>query len=253
MGVIGFFVGAAYAAGAAAFGWYTWRRGSLSAGGAVTAMLLGLLVTLTAGVTWLLPLFVFFLSSSLLGKLLPVTTVAGDAKDKQPRDVVQVLCNGGVYGLVALLDLDPTLLLVTLAVATADTWASEIGKYFRRPTFDVLRLRRVPPGLSGGVSTVGNAGGAAGALLLGSLGFLLIDGYSVTDYLAVSTLGFLGMLLDSVLGAGLQARYRDPATGVLSDVLPPGGRLVSGYWWVSNDLVNLAAIGLTTALGYLIA
>lgn len=205
-------------------------------------------MTLTAGAVWLLPLFLFFLSSSLIGRLMPAAVPTSDAKDRQPRDVVQVLCNGGIYGLVAVLDLDPTLLLITMAVATADTWASEIGKYFRQPTVDILRLRRVPPGLSGGVSTAGNLGGAAGAILMGGAGFLLLPAFSLGDFAGVCVFGFLGMLLDSLLGAGLQARYRDPSTGVLSDVRPVGGKLASGYRFITNDAVNLLAIALTIGI-----
>lgn len=241
-----------FVVGAAAFGWWTWRRGSLSVGGAIAAVGLGILVTLTAGVEWMLPLFLFFLSSSLIGKLLPASTPGSDAKDKQPRDVVQVLCNGGIYGLLALTDLDPTLLLITMAVATADTWASEIGKYFRQSTVDILRLRRVPPGLSGGISTAGNLGGAAGAILIGGAGFLLLPTFTPGDFVSVIAFGFLGMLLDSLLGAGLQARYRDPSTGVLSDVRPVGGELASGYRFITNDAVNLLAIGLTVAIALLL-
>ncbi len=234
-----------------AFAVVTVRRKSLSVGGAAAAGILGAVVLVTAGVFWLLPLFTFFLSSALIGRILPVEPDAGDAKDKQPRDAVQVLCNGGLYGLLVATGAPPILLLVTMAVATSDTWASEIGKHFRQPTVDILRREAVPPGLSGGVSTAGTLGGAAGAVLLGILGFLLLPGFGLPDFLVVAGFGFLGMLLDSVLGAGFQARYRDEATGGLSDTESPGCLLVSGYRWMTNDLVNLLTIAIATGLAAL--
>ncbi|MCP9236103.1 DUF92 domain-containing protein [Lewinella sp. JB7] len=236
-----------FGVGAVAFGLTTWRRGSLTAGGAVTAVVIGTVVTAMAGVPWLLPLFVFFLSSSVLGRMLPAGTDAGDHKDKQPRDAVQVLCNGGVYAVLAGVGADPELLLVSLAVATSDTWASEIGKYVRQPTYDVLRLRRVPPGLSGGVSLAGTVGGAAGAAVIGMLAFLVGPADISGTVVYVAIWGFIGMLVDSLLGSALQARYAD-VDGVLSDVARPGGRLVGGLHWMTNDLVNLIAIAVTVAL-----
>ena len=144
---------------AAAFYYLSVTRRSLTAPAALSAIGLGAIVIATHGPSWLLPLFTFFGSSTLISRRLPNEADAGDRKDKQPRDVVQVLCNGGVYGLVALLGLPPILLLVSMAVATSDTWASETGKYFRQPTYDVLRWRRVPSGLSGGISWSGTGGG----------------------------------------------------------------------------------------------
>lgn len=252
MGMVDIFGCLLFAIVAAGFGWWTWWRGSLSARGAVAAVLLAAVVTVSAGVRWLVPLFVFFASSSLVTKFLPSPTLAGDEKDQKPRDAVQVACNGGVYGFIALLGSDPALLLICMAVATSDTLASEVGKHYRQPTFDIVRWRRVPPGLSGGVSRSGNLGGAAGAIIVAGTGFLLLTEYGLAGFLTVTTFGILGMLTDSVLGAVIQARYRDAGSGILSDRDTGRSRLVSGRRWVTNDLVNLLAIGLMVGLGYLV-
>ncbi len=231
-----------------AFAVVTVRRKSLSVGGAVAAGVLGAVVLVTLGPLWLVPLFAFFLSSSVIGWVWPVGRDAGDVKDKLPRDAVQVLCNGGLYGVLAATGAPQVLLLVIMAVATSDTWASEIGKHFRRITYDILRRDVVPPGLSGGISASGTLGGAAGAVVIGMLGFFLLPDFGVGGFLLVTGFGFLGMLLDSVLGAAAQARYRNPRTGVLSDTPQAGGELVSGYRWMTNDLVNLLTIALATGL-----
>ena len=237
---------------AVAFVYLSVTRKRLTTPAALTAVSLGAIVIATYGTLWLLPLFTFFFSSALISSLLPVGTDAGDSKDKQARDVIQVLCNGGVYGLVALLGLPPTLLLVSMAVATSDTWASEIGKYFRQPTYDILRWRRVPPGLSGGISWIGTGGGAAGAALIATLGVLLLPSFSAIDCITVTSFGFLGMLVDSVLGAALQARYDNGPAAGLSDTPLPHGHLAHGLPWMTNDLVNLLSITLVTLLAYLV-
>lgn len=238
-----------FAVAALAFAAWTVRAGKLTLTGAAAAVVLAATVTFSAGPEWLLPLFVFFLSSVAIGRLLPVRFDAGDEKDLRPRDAVQVLCNGGIYGVLSFLDVSPTLLLVPLAVATADTWASEVGKYFRRPTYDILRLGRVPPGLSGGVSGAGTLAGAVGATLLAGCGIWLAPVFSVTDWLTASGWGFAGMVVDSVLGSALQARYRTPR-GTLGDRGGAGHHRVSGLAWMSNDLVNFFSILLTVVLAY---
>ena len=237
---------------AAAFCYLTVSRRSLTAPATLTAVGLGAIVIAAHGTPWLLPLFTFFGSSTLIARLLPVEADAGDSKDRQPRDVIQVLCNGGVYGLVALLGLPPILLLISMAVATSDTWASEIGKYFRQPTYDVLHWRRVPPGLSGGISWSGTGGGAAGAALIAVLGFLLLPFFSAIDYIVVTGFGFLGMLVDSILGAAIQARYDNGAAAGLSDTPLPHGHLTHGLPWMSNDVVNLLSVALVTLLAYIV-
>lgn len=229
----------------------TVRRGSLTLAGAVAAAGLGITVVLVSGARWLLPLFAFFLGSVLLERLLPSSAEATDRKDKQPRDAVQVLCNGGVYVLVLCLPLPKELALVAMAVATSDTWASQVGKYFRQPTFDILRWRPVPVGLSGGVSPAGHLGGAAGAGLIGVLGGVLLPTYAFLPFLYITGFGFVGMLVDSLLGAGLQARYRELPTGRLTDRSGPGNQLVSGLPYITNDVVNLLSILLTVTLAYL--
>ena len=54
--------------------------------------------------------------------------------------------------------------------------------------------------------------------------------------------GFLGMRLDSVLGSLFQAKYRDLITGALSDAPGKGKERVTGFGWMTNDLVNFLAI-----------
>lgn len=231
------------------------RLGLLTDTGAVLAGVIGIGVIVTVGAVWLLPLLIFFVSSTLLGRLLPSRRLGADRKAGRARDVVQVFCNGGIYLSIALFSSwlpDWRLaLLVAAAVATADTWASTIGQYFGWRTYDYTRLRWVPPGVSGGISGPGTLGGVAGGALIAALGFGLIAEFTWADWLQVASWAVFGLFLDSSLGSAYQIRYFDEAAEQLTDREPEFGYPVSGLPWVTNDGVNLAAIGLTVGLFFL--
>jgi len=228
---------------------------SLTGGGIIAALLLAVVVSVgSRSMIWLLPLFVFFGSSLLIGKLFPAKTAASDAKHQQPRDATQVLANGAVYGFYAAfmwpeagliygtIPQTEAWLLIIMAIATADTWSSEIGQHFKQPTYDLLRWRKVPPGLSGGVSVAGTVAGLVGSALLVGCCFWLIPHVNLELCLKIILAGFIGMLLDSLLGSMLQAKYRDSTTSRLSDTPSEHGELVRGFSWMTNDLVNFLAI-----------
>ena len=144
-------------------------------------------------------------------------------------------------------------MIMSMAVATADTWSSEIGTAVRGRTWDVLRCIRVPSGLSGGVSLIGTIGGALGASLLFATSWIILrvpaqwPGFA-TGMFSCTSIGTLGMLLDSVLGASWQGRYR-AVDGTLAD---EGVEPVSGSRWMTNNLVNLVSNAVTTGAGVLL-
>jgi uncharacterized protein (TIGR00297 family) len=237
---------------------FTVNRGWLTLGGAMAAVLLGCSVVLQQGAWWLLPLLLFFASSTALGKLRQRSVATSDAKHGRPRDAEQVFSNGGIYLLAAALlsGRDAQLAMaVSMAIATADTWASEIGMAVRGRTYDIIGFRPVPAGLSGGISVQGTLGGAVGAALLAVLGGLLmvhdLDVGSLPLMAALAAWGMAGMLADSLLGGMLQARYRG-AQGHLQDQATGDGRPAKGLAWMTNDRVNLLSNALITGLAVLL-
>jgi uncharacterized protein (TIGR00297 family) len=240
------------AAIAVPFAWAAVRRGWLSLGGAVTAAALGCCVVWAQGPAWLLPLLLFFATSTLLGRWSRRSRAVSDAKHGRPRDAAQVMSNGGIYLLAALLlpaSSAHWAMAVGMAVAIADTWASEIGLAFQGPTLDLRTGRVVAPGLSGGISLAGTAGALAGALLMGFAAALLLEASAATGLL-IAGWGIAGMLVDSLLGAWLQVRYRT-ANGRWQDRPVPGATGQRGLAWVTNDRVNLLSILLTVVLALL--
>ena len=103
-----------------------------------------------------------------------------------------------------------------LAASTADTWASEVGMYSRKPPVNIVTREPMQRGLSGGVSPLGLAATTVGAVSSAFLAMLLFHafGFAVptgpTAFLFVIACGIVGSLVDSLLGVLLQAKYRAP-------------------------------------------
>jgi uncharacterized protein (TIGR00297 family) len=245
-----------------AIGYLAMRRGSLDASGWLGAVITGTLTFGFGGWPWGLTLITFFVSSSALSRYkeqLKERRAAEKFAKSGRRDLAQTLANGGVGALLALLyglaGQPPALLalfLGVMATVTADTWATELGVLSPHPPRLVTTGRRVAPGTSGGISLVGSAAAAAGGLLIG-LAMLLFSalearfsgqvGYSgLWMPLAGLLGGSLGSLADSLLGATVQAIYQradGSETERTRDRDGKPNRLVRGWRWLDNDLVNL--------------
>jgi uncharacterized protein (TIGR00297 family) len=229
----------------------------LTRGGGLAAWTVGTATLWGTGWNGGAVLAAFFVSSSLLSRSIEAPSVL-DPKGNC-RDASQVYANGGVAALASLIGIrQPALALwlvtATLAAAAADTWASAIGGLSRRPTRLLLVGRPVEPGASGGMTPVGTIAAAAGALVVSGTGTL---GGVPLGLLAAGTLiGFLGMLLDSALGAVLQGRFRCPRCDLPSEwrVHRCGTSTIrmGGLPWLSNDGVNLAATAASGALAALL-
>jgi uncharacterized protein (TIGR00297 family) len=161
----------------------------------------------------LLLMLAFFVSSSLLSK-------------KTTRNHRQVLANGGIAALAALAG-NWTAFAGALSAATADTWASEIGRHSRTAPRLITNGSLVPAGTDGGMTLLGTTGGIVGAGLIAALSYA----FGQRGALAIAAAGVVGMLVDSVLGATVQGKVR----------------------WMDNDAVNLAATLSGAACAALIA
>jgi uncharacterized protein (TIGR00297 family) len=216
----------------------------LDASGALAATVLGSVILLTGGWKLTLPVIIFFITGSLFSRLKG-KSVATDVKSNKPRDYVQVLCNGGL-GMVCLLlflargnAIFISTYFLSIAVSTADTWSSEIGMRFGGKVVDILTWKSLEKGISGGISVLGTLAGFVGALSIGLLYYWLFN-RSNNSLLIITTGGFAGMLLDSIIGSRFQARYRLD-NGTLVEFIPgsAGAKPEKGLAWMTNDLVNL--------------
>lgn len=133
----------------------------------------------------------------------------------------------GVYGS----DLFAFAFLGSVATATGDTLASEIGETARSTPRMITNLQPVQPGVDGGVTLLGEAASIFGSIFTGLLA--LATGMAGLSGLAVALLGgFLGTNFDSLLGATLQSRGYLSNNGVnLFATL--FGALVGGALWAA--------------------
>ena len=247
-----------------------WWRGSVTGGGAAAGVVVGSVIFGFGGPLFWVVLMCFFISSTALSRAggerkAPLARIH---EKGNRRDAVQVLANGGVGAVCALvfgITRQPAWALgfaVSLASSNADTWASEIGELSRRDPVSVLGFRRVPRGVSGGVSPLGTGMAVAGAVFV-ALVFALQNLYAPTvagTFPRVAGLvaagGFLGALLDSLLGATVQAQYRSRSTELTEQAASEDGQphqLVRGLAFVNNDVVNALSCALVTAAAVLIA
>lgn len=229
-------------------------RGSLSSSGAIGALVVGTLIFGFGGWEWGILLGVFFVSSSLLSHFREEDKrIAAEKFDKgHRRDIGQVLANGGLGSVIAVLSyLAPwagwfPVFVGVIATVTADTWATELGTLARRPPRLITTGLQVDVGSSGGVSPMGTTASAIGGLIVGLLAGLLIPGISTTGAALMGTLGGLsGSVIDSLLGATVQQIYYcdhcQKETERRMHKCGHNTRPLRGWSWLNNDLVNLLA------------
>jgi uncharacterized protein (TIGR00297 family) len=238
-----------------------YRRGSLAPSGALGAMLVGTLIFGLGGWVWGLTLITFFVSSSALSHYQETTKerLAEKFAKGHRRDLGQTLANGGAGALLAVAFAvwdAPALFaayLGAMATVNADTWATELGVLNPAPPRLITNGQVVEVGTSGGVSRLGTLASAAGALIIGlaALIFSLIgqlfnaggDPWRYAWAVPVALVGgLLGSLVDSLLGATVQAIYYCPrcAKETEKSVHGCGTRTQQqrGWRWLNNDMVN---------------
>lgn len=247
-----------------------YRRRSLSRSGVAGAMASGTLITGMGGWSWGLALIYFFVSSSLLSHFREreKAVAAADKFSKgSQRDIVQAAANGGLGSLCALAyGLSTTArarrwlqaaFIGALATANADTWATELGILSASQPRLITSWRRVPPGTSGGVTLLGGAASALGALTLGLFFWIAQGCRKRCAGLPVISLcsGMAGSLFDSLLGATMQAMYYCPSCQAETERrvhrCGTATMRLRGITWMNNDTVNFlaTACGAAVAVG----
>jgi uncharacterized protein (TIGR00297 family) len=237
------------------------RVRALAPSGAVAATVVGA-ICVAAGWEWATVLLAFFATSTALSRLRAERKAAllGALVAKGgERDAVQVLANGGPFALAALgmlVQPSPTWLVAgaaAIAAATADTWATEIGTLAARRPRTILGWREVPAGTSGAVSALGLLAALAGSGFIAAAVLLL--GWPSAAALGALVGGIAGSTVDSLLGAGLQARrWCDacdrPTERTEHDCGAPT-RVIGGLRWLDNDGVNLVSGLMGATIGWL--
>ena len=230
--------------------WFVRSRNWLDQTGSLAALWIAAILWMSGGWKALSAPVFLLVVGSITGKLIR----PNHASEK--RSAQQVFSNGlfGVvlYMLYGLTGQFHWLLLAwgSFAISVCDTISSEVGVAVGGRTYNAVTLRSMQPGLSGGISLAGTAGGLA-ALLLLVLFLGVILPVSPIQLLWVLSTGLIGMLVDSILGSKWQALWRQGEAWSEVSSSSPQEVLVKGLPWLDNHWVNFLSNGITMACSYL--
>lgn len=196
-------------------GLITYKRKALDLLGSIFMIVMGVIIIFAAGVNWLLLIFLFL----ILG--VGFTRYKHDYKKEigvyeGTRTIKNVVSNGIVAFVMAAFG-NYAGFIGSIATATADTMASEVG-VATTPRL-ITNFKKVAPGTDGGVSVLGTFAGIIGAGLIGLAAYILGIYPDLVRTMEIALVaGTFGCFVDSILGAVLE---------------------IKGY--LSNEHVNLLA------------
>lgn len=205
-------------------GLVTYVRKALDLFGSIFMVVMGIIIVFTAGVNWLILIFIFL----LLGLLF--TKYKHNYKKKMgvyegTRTLKNVISNGIVAFVMAAFG-NYAGFIGSIATATADTMASEVGVVEKDARL-ITTFKKVPAGTDGGITVRGTAAGIMGAGIIGISAYLLGVYPDIFQTLKISIIaGTVGCFVDSILGAVFERRK-----------------------YLSNEYVNLIATITGAALG----
>ncbi len=203
-----------------ALGVVSYALETASIAGMLTGVLLGLVTIVLGGYGWFAVLIAFFAIGGLSTKFrYERKAELGVAEDNNgARGTGNVLGNAAV-ALVAVLgyaasstsllpvDLPPMLFLFaftgSIATAMSDTLSSEIGSVFETPRL-ITTFEPVEPGTDGGITWQGEIAGIVGAAIVATISFALFPEVEAVGAAIIVAAGFVGMTVDSLLGATLE-------------------------------------------------
>jgi uncharacterized protein (TIGR00297 family) len=188
-------------------GLITYYRGALDLWGSLFMVIMGLIIIFVAGFNWLLLILIFLILGLMSTKYkhqykkeIGVYEGTRTAKNVISNGIIPfVMATFGYYdGLVGGF-------IGSVATATADTMASEVG-VTQTPRL-VTNLKKVAPGTDGGISILGTIAGILGAGSIGIFAYLLGIFPDPFVSLKISIIaGTVGCFMDSFLGAVLERR-----------------------------------------------
>lgn len=190
----------------------------LTVDGAVASFATGMTIGLFGGLEWFLLLLLFTVAGFAatkagITKKREKGLQEGDHGERTYKNVLGVGIAPCLFAFISYLAdsqydvLMGIAFISSIAVAAADTIASEIGVKDQR-VWMITTLERVPPGTDGGISLSGTVYSLIGALGVSAIGWLVL--YRTVDALILipALAGFLGCILDSLLGATLETDGR---------------------------------------------
>ena len=190
--------------------------GLLTFDGAVASLVVGLIIGFFGSTEWLLLLIVFTaigFAATMMG--LTKKKIKGLQEglygERMYKNVVAVGFAPCVFSVLFFIigdhyELMTIAYISSIAVAAADTMASEVGVKDKR-VWMITSLKRVEPGVDGGISVMGTAVALAAAVGTTAIGWVLVFGFTFDILFIVPVAaGMLGCFADSLLGATIETK-----------------------------------------------
>ena len=199
-------------------GYASFALDTASLPGMLTGVLLGLLTIVLGDYGWFAMLIAFFGIGGLSSKFrYDRKRERGIAQENEgARGTGNVLANS-LVALVAVLGaaispefgISKAVFFYAFAgavgAALADTLSSEIGGLYDNPRL-ITTFEVVEPGTDGAVTWQGELVGVAGAAFIAGIGLVAFDETAALGAGAIVFAGFVGMTVDSILGATIEGR-----------------------------------------------
>ncbi len=226
-----------------------YKKKALTFGGVVMAVVVDLFISVSLGNFGFTMLGSFFALAVVVDKFKKRIKKQGRTEESEKgdcRDYMQVIANGMLAGLCALLYLGSSnrvfiiAFSAALAEALADTVSSGIGIAAKR-TYDPFRWRVCESGISGGMSILGTFSSLVAAYGMSMIAYAF-GVVSFTETLIIAGAAFLGGVFDSFLGSLVQAKYKCSVCGKITEKNIHCGEPTErfrGLSFIDNDAVNM--------------
>ncbi|MEM2847125.1 MAG: DUF92 domain-containing protein, partial [Nitrososphaerota archaeon] len=183
--------------------------------GVAASIIIGYAIIILGGLSYFAILLAFFIISSAVTRLR-VRIIGELSIDKDwIRSWRNVLANGLAPTLTILISrlllCDERIMaagyLGAVGTAFADTLATEIGLFYRGKPRLITNFKSVEKGTPGAVSPHGYLGCIMALLIMAAISWIL---GAAPPHLAITLIpvGIIGTTIDSLLGAGIQGKYR---------------------------------------------
>ena len=226
------------------------KKKALTTGGIVIALILDIISAIAFGNLGFVILILFFGGSIVTDKLKKEKR-----NHREERNAIQVLANGslGIFFAVMSLIFPSKIWLIAFASvfaeAFADTAASGIGSNSKK-TYDIFKMEKVDPGVSGGMSILGTI-----AAIVASLSIAFVTGLSpeISFYetFIIFISGFIGCVIDSLFGSLLQGKYQCNVCGEFTEDkihCDSQAKKLSGFYKINNNTVNFLSTMSSSAI-----
>ena len=209
------------------------------------AVIFSIFIANYGGLTSFIILLVVFLGSI-------ITKVFNKSKKSEKRKLIQIISNVGIGTLSLIIfkiTRDNLYLLIyasVMAESLADTLASDIGTLSKKEPINILTLKKGEKGLSGNISMLGLTASLIGSILIALIYYIGIE-RNITSLIIITLSGFLGSIIDSILGSAIQVKYKCEKCNKITEKKEHCGKKTNyyrGIKWIDNNLVNLLSNGI---------